>query len=178
MEGVSHELEPCPCGGLHRRLVLRPASNARALSEIIRTHFRLERPTAERCRYALQTFVAPQLDFQALAQNPGFERFAEFPRTPQAIRSEPGYRVNAALDLDPDHISGRALGLMYLNGEATPRDAAQAYRWFYAAWSLGGAGDGVVGRKGHRTAVVLSSPGCLRSALGVPDGPPSIIAAA
>lgn len=151
-------------------------SSTRAVSEAVLTLFRRERPTAENCRRALKTFTVPQLDFQSMAKNPGYEQFAEFPATLLSIRSEADYRVDPFLKLDPDQLTrypgrpasleaavaargkgdgdtarsifadlagrgdGRAaqtLGLMYLNAEATPRDERQAYRWFYAAWSLG-----------------------------------------
>jgi TPR repeat protein len=67
-------------------------SSNQALVENLRTMFKRQLPTSQTCLQALARYQAPQFDMLALAQNPGYERLAEFPATLLRMEQEPGYQ--------------------------------------------------------------------------------------
>jgi TPR repeat protein len=67
-------------------------SSNQALVENLRSMFKRQLPTPATCLQALARYQAPQSDMLALAKNPGYERFAEFPATLLRIEQEAGYR--------------------------------------------------------------------------------------
>lgn len=155
---------------------------ARAVADAVlqnaRVFFARKMPDMASCEKAVKSFSIPQLDFKNIALNPGYEQFAEFPKTLERIRSESDFLVPQHLKFGMDNAAqkivavggvasldaaeaakergdgpgrmtafkgmaergdGQAaqqIGLMYLNGQQVEKNAVQAYRWFYAAWSL------------------------------------------
>lgn len=153
-------------------------AGADAALQLSRIHFRRSMPTKVACEHAAKAYVVPQLDLKSLALNPGFEQFAEFPKTLQRIRSEPKFTVPSHLRLgyeklaspvpgitnlgsldaaeaakergdgpgrmaifrsmaeEGDGSAAQTVGIMLLDGQQVPKSHAEAYRWFYAAWTL------------------------------------------
>jgi hypothetical protein len=106
-------------------------------AEVVRRNaagfFRQQLPTADSCRAALALFAKPELDLLQQGDNPGRESFAEFGRTLQRIRSEPGYTVPPHIRLDPERSLhfGLAASLQAAQA-ATRRGDAEAVRKAYA----------------------------------------------
>ncbi|QJW85386.1 sel1 repeat family protein [Ramlibacter terrae] len=90
--------------------------------------FRGKLPDAASCRAALDLYAAPTLDVQRLGTNPGLERFAEYGRTLQRIRAEPGYAVPPHVTLNAERSLHYEMSASVLVAQAAVarRDAAAA----------------------------------------------------
>ncbi|MES2952384.1 MAG: hypothetical protein V4858_27980 [Pseudomonadota bacterium] len=84
---------------LHQResnALLTALSNG--MLDTAKTHFHRQPPSAEGCANALRAYAAPEFDVQNMGGNRGYEQFAEFGKTLQAMRQATDYSV-------PPHIN-------------------------------------------------------------------------